>query len=247
MKDKPTEVTHRNEEILERVDALPTPHSALDLLLVDKQICEEASGLFYHHNHLVFTYAMEMEMFLLDLGPARFACIRQLSLFHDDDTLVGVSPIDTALPQLRRLPNLRKFHLLVPCHMSDYEFNPGCPSMIHGVQWLFTLRNLDDLKVRDLILEDQVEGATDWLRLEEAQEAIAETQTQVLKHFNHGLRIASQKGIVVRELYTREWGVKDEKWPVLEGSDCGRKNGCSCGDEDSASQEGAMASGNEPN
>lgn len=236
-KAKPTEVTYHKHMTKARMNALPIPHSTLDLLLVDKEVCNEAAGLFYHHNDLVFSYPMQMQMFLLDLGPARFASVRQLSLFHDSKKLNGVSALDTALPQLRHLPHLRKFHLLVPNQVSIGP-EGSCPSQIHGVQWLFTLRGLDDLKVRDLYLEDQVEGGEELnFFMGEEEKAVAATQTQVLKHFNHGLRIASEKSIVVRELFVKEWGgggVENEKWPVLEGSGCGRKNGCSCGQKDGA-------------
>ena len=90
---------------------------------------------------------------------------------------------------------------------------------------MFEMRNIADIKVRDIDLE--LVGAT----CDITMMAYVNQKKAALKHLNHGLRIA-QKGAVVRELFDGPDWRKEESWPVLEGSDCGFNKGCSCGPDE---------------
>ena len=46
----------------------PTPESALSLLAVNKQINDEAFGVFYHCNAFEFYYPTQLHAFLLSIG-----------------------------------------------------------------------------------------------------------------------------------------------------------------------------------
>lgn len=88
---------------------------------------------------------------------------------------------------------------------------------------LLSFRCLLDIRYRDLFLEDVVEkGTAESKLLKKARRRVAAS-----RHLNHGLQLA-QKGVVVSKLHTEEWE-QGEDWPALEGSDCGKSNGCLCG------------------
>jgi len=215
------------------------PSSALDLLAVNKQFYDEAVGIFYCTNDFVFSWPSEMQGFLASIGPKRLTFVRSITLFHKDHREGVTHTADITLQMLRLLPNLRKFHLLVREAMLrhsngvpgtlSYEGNPG---QIHGVVNLFSLRKLEDVRVRDLHMEDQLEmkqtlTTTAW---QLSVNAVAKRQRAVLRHFNHGLALA-QKGSVNAKLFKeKNWHYlnRTEPYPSLEGSECSYDKGCSC-------------------
>lgn len=90
---------------------------------------------------------------------------------------------------------------------------------------LFSFRRLEDIKIRDLNLEDTRDSGdgfawrhVDW-------------QRAAFKHLNHALRLAQSGKIFGSQLFYFSWP-KEEKWPAIGDSDCGKAKGCSCGDND---------------
>jgi hypothetical protein len=249
---KPISYTSRVKNVrLSQRDAIPIPYSALDLLRVSKQVHAEAFKLFYQ-NDLVFSTAPELSNFLVSLSEERLCCLRNLTLFYDS-SLASVADgeffvdgdLGLILPFLRHLKGLRKFHLLLRFRSIEiYEdgqptdfIDPVDVSHLKDARTLLTMRDVTDLKIRDLDLD-----LAELLRADEMPEnhknwndphflnvhRVITRQVAALRHFNHGLHLA-QTGVVVHELYTKKDWRKDETWPALQGSDCGFHKGCSCG------------------
>lgn len=231
-------------------DALPVPWSALEILQVNKQIHDEAHKLFYH-NDLVFSDPTDMQDFMCSLSDARLDCLSSLTLFCEISA--GIAPkrdevtetgLGGTLLLIRRLNNIRKLHLLLCFRLIRFKeqisttnfIDPVDVSRLKDVKTLFTLRGVADLKVLDLDLITAEEESnqimakrTPGLHHKYFQNAkCIARQMAALRHFNYGLQLA-QTGVVVRELYTVEDWREQETWPVLQGSDCGIRKGCSCG------------------
>jgi hypothetical protein len=232
-------------------EALPVPLSALNILLVNKQIHDETHKLFYQ-NDLVFSRPTEMIDFMCSLGDARLDCLRSLTLFCKDssedvneDERVTETGLGSNLLVIRRLRGLQKLHLLLRFRNISLQkavttmsfIDPVDVSQLKDARMLFTLRGVVDIMIHDFDLT-KVEGRCDRAlasqtevvppRYSHAKKCIVR-QKAALRHFNHGLQLA-QKGVVVRELYTEEDWRDKETWPVLQGSDCGFDKGCSCGE-----------------
>jgi hypothetical protein len=250
---KPVSYTSRVKNVrFSQRDAIPIPRSALDILRVSKQVHAEAHELFYQ-NDLVFSTPPELSGFLASLSDERLCCLRNLTLFYDDDSLVSVTDgefvvdgdMGLILPFLRYLKGLRKFHLLLRFRNIDvYEdrlpsdfIDPVDVSRLKDAKALLALRGVTDLTVRDLdldlaelICQDEMpDNHKNWTEPHYIKtHDVISRQTAALRHFNHGLRLA-QTGVVVRELYTEKDWREEVSWPALQGSDCGLYNGCSCG------------------
>jgi hypothetical protein len=234
-------------------DALPVPHSALDILRVNKQVHGEANKIFYQ-NDFVFSEPMEVQGFLSSLDDERLDCLRSLTLFYDkslvkvgmDGELTGPG-LGVTLILLCRLKCLRKLHLLLRFRYinasSSYHglgkmfVDPVDITRMKDVRALMMLQGVTDFMIHDLglvkaekhALETTAKPHHPQFKIDHIRECIAR-QVAALRHFNHGLQLA-QTGLVVHELYTeKNWREKDS-WPTLQGSDCGLHKGCSCGVE----------------
>lgn len=202
---------------------ISVPLSALELLCVNRQIHDEAFKLFYRNNDLVFSEPGRLQDFMISISIERLEHLRSVTLFcEQEQPAEGASVTDAVLCSLRCLRGLQKLHLLLPAgeYQSRYwRFLKSLP----GVKMLFSFRRLLDIRYRDLYHEDMVEsGTAESKLLKEAGRRVA-----ALRHLSHGLQLA-QKAVVVSKLYTEKWEQKED-WPALEGSDCGKSNGCSCG------------------
>lgn len=213
-------------------DDIPIPPSALSILQTNRQIHNEAVGMFYRQNDLVFSYPSHLQDFLQSLERDRLESVTSLTLFHKNHNEGGMSTMATTLKLLRRLRGLKKFHLLVERHLvgslwwSATQFKKRCVTRIQGIAVLFTLRGVAEIKVRDLDLEDRVYEAGKHAT-SQGDNNVIEDLVQILKHFNHGLALA-QTGFVVKELCDEFWWSHDE-WPSLGESACGKSVGCVCG------------------
>lgn len=208
-------------------DNIVIPHSALALLGVNRQIHNEAYKIFYHENDLVFSNPFRLQAFMLNLGQDRLDCLRSVTIFLNDETREyegGVTYMDAALLSLRFLRGLEKLHILAFLE-SDEHSHHSYGSVHHrlpGLAALFTFRNLKDVKYRHLAAEDWVSSG------KQKDRDFAKRQVAAFRYLSHALQLA-QKGLITRELCTVfNWAAK-VTWPVLEGSDCGRDKGCSCG------------------
>lgn len=214
-------------------DDVPVPHSALAILQANREIHNEAAGIFYRQNDLVFSYPAHLQDFAQNLEPARLETISSLTLFHKDHSEGGISTMATTLKLVRRMRGLKKFHLLLEHHLItgrwwSTSLHERCVTKIKGIQVLFTLRGIIDIKVRDLDLEERAHKAGDPASHTHSDaRKVINGQVEVLKHFNYGLALA-QKGLVVDELCWEFWWRRDE-WPALGGETCNRTVGCLCG------------------
>jgi hypothetical protein len=229
--DKPTSVACQLPyRVVINNDDDPFPHSALSILQTNRQIHNEAVGLFYRKNDLVFSYPAHLQDFIQSLERDRLESLSSVTLFHKNHKEGGISTMATTLKLIRRLRGLKKFHLLVERHLVAISAWPSmhirerCVTRIQGIGILFTLRGITDIKVRDLDLEDRMHKAGRH-KNQDVDDTVKDL-VQVLKHFNHGLAHA-QKGIVVKELCEEFWWVKGE-WPALGESACGKSVGCVC-------------------
>lgn len=239
----PTSVLTKAHNVsAEAKDDLPRPGSALSLLAVNRAIHDEAVGIFYWNNDFVFSWPLELQSFVMSLGPQRLSFVRNITLFHKDHKEGTMHSMDLTLSMLRLLPNLRKLHILWESAMVNDGLSRsgtpyrGHPGGLHGVKTLFTLRGIKDLKLRDLELEErlarEVKSTYDRTRHD-----IWKKQAQVLRHLNHGLALA-QTGTVVAALSKEQsWHIprySDGIYPKLGDRFCSDEGGCSCpetGDE----------------
>ena len=211
-------------------DDVPVPHSALSILQTNRQIHNEAVGIFYRRNDLIFSYPTHVQDFVQSLERVRLESVSNLTLFHKNHNEDGISTMATTLKLLRRLRGLKKFHLLIEQHLvanptwSSSRIRERCVTRIHGITILFTLRGIAEIKVRDLDLEDRMHKVGHY-KQRDVNDTVKDL-VQVLKHFNHGLALA-QRGVVVEELCEEFWWVQGE-WPSLGESACGTSVGCVC-------------------
>jgi hypothetical protein len=222
------------------------PHSALAILETNRQIHNEAVGLFYGKNDLVFSYPAHFQDFAQSLERDRLRTVSSLTLFHKNHREGGLSTMATTLKLLRHMRGLKKFHLLIKHHLLGTGWSTPrirrCVTDIDGVAILFTLRGISDIKVRDLDLDDRMDGITK-RSTQKAGDTIIKELVEMLKHFNYGLTLA-QDGIVVEELFVDTLWFKDEQWPALGASECGRTVGCLC-EQPVGEEEGEKGAGSD--
>lgn len=284
--DKPISVTSQFKYKSEAARAtFPVPRSALDLLLVNRQVNDEAHGFFYR-NDLVFPTPARLQCFMLSLGKRRLDCLRSLTLFSEHGRLVdkitkggevhqrypakinfvyenqgpleGIDKMGVAMLLVRLLPNLQKLHLMHRSVTMDgvtrthSRFSTyGRDLQFNDIRFMFEMRNIPDIKIRDLdleLVEEEHElvheamlrsGRTitaSYLEEYEHELQSFRRNNAALKHLNHGLQLA-QKGVVVHELFAGGNWRERMDWPKLEGSDCGLIKGCSCGPSDDKNKE----------
>jgi hypothetical protein len=166
--------------------------------------------------------------------------------------------METTLLPVRRLRGLQKLQLLIRARKISLKnhgvifLDPLDPSCLQGMRMLFTIRNVPDVRIRDLDLEDSdmdcrkdfiatwrrrpdktkqrvtnAAAAAAWAERMCVCNRLAKRQKAALRHLNRGLQLA-QNGSVVHELYTKADWRNEDAWPALEGSDCGLDKGCSC-------------------
>lgn len=223
-------------------DSIPIPHSALDILRVNRQVHDEAHKIFYSQNDLVFSRPVHLQDFMLSLGDGRLDTIRKVTLFYDNNNdrfHESRAITEATLLTLRLLRGLQELHLLVGekttrdgflTWFSRGAFGNEYPGSFPGVRLLFAFRNLTSITMRYLPAEDFASRPG-------SESQRAEQQVAIFKHFSRGLQMA-QQGSVVRELYIdRDWHKKG-MWPALEGSDCGSEKGCDCGQNEGEGSEG---------
>ncbi|KAK4958877.1 hypothetical protein LTR10_003674 [Elasticomyces elasticus] len=80
------------------------PESALCLLAVNRQIHDEAAGIFYHCNAFVFHYTLHLHGFILSLGTERLSAVRDR---YGGGSYSIKSANPAQMPGMRRLFDLR--------------------------------------------------------------------------------------------------------------------------------------------
>ncbi|KAF2642533.1 hypothetical protein P280DRAFT_547994 [Massarina eburnea CBS 473.64] len=95
------------------------PHSVLALLETNKQIFEEAVGLYYSQNRFVFYYVSQMIAFLKHLTKQRQNYLFHITLWH---TNLDIQTFPESIPYLLALPQLKNLDLFI---RNDVAFRAG--------------------------------------------------------------------------------------------------------------------------
>jgi hypothetical protein len=161
-----TQIKHMRRN---KIDEIPVPRSALEILLVNHQVHNEACGIFYTENSLVLSHPIDLYSFTLSLGDQKLDRVRELTCFYEEVFPSTQSKnkanrtMKLALGLNPRFKNLRKLHLCLRQRrinpvsfilLSDQWLDLIDTATLPGVDTLFALRNISDVKVRDLDLED---------------------------------------------------------------------------------------------
>ncbi|KAF2678320.1 hypothetical protein K458DRAFT_409060 [Lentithecium fluviatile CBS 122367] len=99
-----------------RVPKIPTetPHSALALLQTNKQVFQEAVGIYYGSNAFVFYYPIQSMMFLESISGTRKSYIKNITLWYKQAYQQGgMHFFDFALLQLSNLLSLEHLEILL--------------------------------------------------------------------------------------------------------------------------------------
>lgn len=247
-----------------KIDEIPVPPSALEILLVNRQVHNEAHSIFYKANSLVFSTPKDLFSFTLSLGDSRLASVREVTCFYQEVFPSAQSrskanrTMHFASHLVSRFKNLRKFHLCIRngrvnlialLNPSGEEPEVTDPTTLPSVAALFTLRNIPDIKVRDLDLEDcdkhcrrDFQGAweeanrfaidnswMDWDKYKKLVRQQIDRHRATLKHFNHDLQVA-QNGTNIDYLRYTHKGWYERSWRLLPETPFGPNGTCSCGD-----------------
>lgn len=216
----------------------PTPESALSILAVNKQIHDEALGIFYHHNFFVFAYPIQLHAFLLSLSPLRLACLQDLTIYYQNSKSGGINLAGLTFPMLKRLPGLRRLEVILNSDLSSGIQRPhwwtshagwklsgkANPVLLPGIKALFTLRGINDIRVRDLKLEQDLETAKQDKEYPDfsakSRSACVVKLSEVLDHFNRALAAAQLGKVNKKLLEDPEWHLKEDvtAMSVEEGS-----------------------------
>lgn len=210
------------------------------MLSVCKQMHEEAVGVYYHCNSFVFHYPVQLSAFLMAIGPDRKKMVRDITLYYYNVKLGGVELIDLTLPLLKQLPSLKRLHILMIAKLGETNLRRGWlhmpwswwhvgvgnfhtwntnPALIPGMQNLFALRGLTDLKVRDIELEEKItelekdEAYPDFPK--ESNNAYLSKLSDAFKHFNAALADAQLGNVNKRLFEFKNW----QRWDVFPTMD----------------------------
>lgn len=210
--------------------------SALSLLLVSKQINDEAIGLFYNANAFVFYYPIQFQSFLLSIGHQRQQLLRDLNIDYYNLKLGGVDLIDLAFPLLKQLKGLRRLHIVMKAQLGDTNLRQGWlqlpyyrtdlvdlhganPNRIPGIKHLFDLRGLTDIKVRDVELESKVKELEDEADYpgftNNTKNRNLMQLSRAYEHFNLALAAAQEGNFNQDILSSPDWHTK-ETFPDLK-------------------------------
>ena len=194
--------------------------------MVNKQINDEAFGIFYHDNAFEFYYPTQLHAFLLSLGSQRQSCIQDITLYYHNVKSGGVNLADLTFPMLKQLPSLRKLHVLLRHELENeirlkrwwmggggYRIAKANPGLLPGIRALFSLRGITDIKLRDLDLEKRLGVAKKDMQYpnfgKETNHGCVVKLTQALEHFNVVL-LDVQTGKVNKKL------LEDNQWQTWD-------------------------------
>ncbi|KAF2171831.1 hypothetical protein M409DRAFT_18065 [Zasmidium cellare ATCC 36951] len=212
--------------------------SALNLLLVNKQIHDESIGLFYNCNAFIFYYPIQLHAFLLGIGDQRKSLLRDLTIDYYNLKCGGVDLIDITFPLLHQLTGLRRLHVVMKSQLHETTLRQGWPktsggwmarsnlrlgdanpNLIPGIKHLFNLRGVTDIKIRDVELEKKVAETEKqpsypdfW---ENTDHWVVMQLSRVFEHFNLALAAAQSGDFNDEVLTSKDWHTK-ETFPPLK-------------------------------
>lgn len=208
------------------------PASVLSILAVNRQIHDEAVGIFYHHNSFVFHQILHLHGFILRLGSLRRSMITDITVHYEDFQRDGISLIDLTFDLLKSLTGLRKLEIIMSYQLitwhdwGRYASKPKLlekanPCLLPGMKLLFELRGITNINVRD----DGVTHIYEWYTPQEWKQftphqyfGSAEKLLRVMNHFNTALQQAQSGRINRALLEDKRWQMRD-KFPELENDE----------------------------
>lgn len=213
-----------------RKDPVAIPESALNILAVNRQVKDEALGIFYHSNAFEFYYPTQLHAFLLTLGPQRQNFLRDITLHYYNTKSGGIDLASLSFPLLAQLHGLRRFHLLFTDDLvkrisgrwwwgRPYRLEKANPNLLPGIKSLFALRGITDINVREMSLETHMEtmkadkAYPDFP--EHSRDACFLKLASILEYFNAALRDAQYGKVNRKILDDDEWHMKDP-FPAMD-------------------------------
>ncbi|KAM3416663.1 hypothetical protein BST61_g8254 [Cercospora zeina] len=190
-----------------------SPESVLCLLAVNKQIRDEAVGIYYA-TPLVFYFSTQFHAFAVDLGQLRRSVVRDITIHYDNVNRGDVDSAELTAALLRDFTGLKKLQIIMFSQLTGkirgssypdhgWKMDRANPALVPGMKGLFSLRNVQEIKVRDIHLEEMYETAKKDKGFPnfEAQSRSYQVVklTAALEHFNKAL-LDAQKGRVNLEL-----------------------------------------------
>lgn len=133
----------------------PTRSSALAILQTNRQIRDEAIGLFYSSNHFVFYFPLQLCGFLHAISNKRQSFIREITIWYKNAVEGGINTIDVPLGMLCSLPSLRQLHLIFD-EWPGTKYNKTFQPNFAGKNTLRRLRGLEDFTIRNLDFEQRL-------------------------------------------------------------------------------------------
>lgn len=207
--------------------------SALSLLAVNKQINDEALGVFYNCNSFVFYYPTQLNAFLLSLSPQRQKLIRDLTIYYHNLKCGGIDLVDLTFPMLKQLAGLRKLHIIMISALAETNLRNGwlkwvswrgdCaqtrdanPVKIPGMKHIMQLRGITDIKIRDTAMEKEITvfESSSHTTAPESKKKILQL-ARAYEHFNAALKDMQSGKVNQKLLDDPMWHTRD-KFPTMD-------------------------------
>lgn len=229
----------------------------MSLLAVNKQINDEAIGVFYNCNSFVFYYPTQLHAFLLSLSPQRQKLIRNLTIYYYNLKCGGIDLVDLTFPMLKQLTGLRKLHIIMTSKLAETTLRNGWltwtswrgdhaiiananPALIPGMKHILQLRGLTDIKIRDTEMERKITEFEDGTLTNkpESKKNILQL-ARAYEHFNAALKDMQTDKVNQKLLDDTEWHTRDvfpimDEDPVAESDEESDGEGNASDDEDMA-------------
>lgn len=205
--------------------------SALNLLAVNRQIYDEAYGIFYAANELEFYYPVQLQAFMLGLSHQRLSLIKNVTIHYHNVNSGGVNLADMSFRMLRQLSGLRRLHVLFVqddlkkrlllthwISSARYGLKKANPLTLPGMKELFGLRGIDDIFVQDVEFDEALKDIKKDKRYpddfaEQSREKVYLQFERVMEHLNAALADAQKGKVNAEMLEDDKWHLRDE-FPV---------------------------------
>ncbi|KAK4971921.1 hypothetical protein LTR66_011366 [Elasticomyces elasticus] len=189
-------------------NGVQAPASALSILAVNRQIHDEAAGLFYACNELTFNFPEHLLAFTQQVSVLRLDFVRSITLVYRTYNSGGIQSIDLALDPLRHLKSLRKFHLIMRWEVMRYVHHSKPdwkPSDTPGIDTFLRLArrersSLEEVVLRDLNLEDSRAGIAEYMPYDGSHASIVAMRGRTLDSLNANLALTCIDNIIKRTL-----------------------------------------------
>ncbi|KAK5739214.1 hypothetical protein LTR17_005515 [Elasticomyces elasticus] len=204
------------------------PDSVLSLLAVNRQIHDEALGIFYNRNPLSFEDTLHLHAFMVCLGNQRLESVRDITVHYADLSSGGRSLSELVFGQLKRMKNLRRLQIIMQGDLAkkvitrrwgSTSMRSANPASISGMKELFSLRGVTDIQIKDEVLEDRFQTVKALAAYPDfpadSRDACFVTVHKALQHFNLALAEAQKGNIQDEILEDDEWHLAKE-FPSLE-------------------------------